>query len=141
ALIMLEEFAAAQLHGKQALALSLESGVRNTIVAALGNLGSLHFHLADFDRATSYLQQAVSLVGSSTEYVVAVQNTIGQIYLAEGRLDEAARAVQEIERLCPTDEARRRYVFRHARVTRTKLLLQKHDYKKATASATELATL
>lgn len=110
-------------------------------VASLGNLGNLFFQLGRFDEAAKYLHDGISLAAVGSEHSNAARETLAQIYLADGRLDEARETLDQIETFRPSDDARRRYVFRHSQMTRTRLLTRLGHWDEATASAGQVIAL
>jgi DNA-binding NtrC family response regulator/tetratricopeptide (TPR) repeat protein len=139
--IMLSNFDEALHHGQRARSLAEESGVMSALVASLGNLGNLHFHLGRFEEAADYLHNAISLAGAGSENSTAVRETLAQIYIADGRAAEATELLDQIECALPVDDARGRYVFRHTQLTRAKLLLRQERWADALASTNEVITL
>src|SRR5205823_7328264 len=101
----------------------------------------LFFQRGKFAEAAEHLQTAISLVVPGSEHSAAVRETLAQIYLAEGRLQDAEILLGEIERARPPADFRARYVFRHTQLTKTKLLLRLNRWDEAMRNVDEVVSL
>ena len=130
AVLLLNVEEAAQ-RGPRALELAEASGAASTIGTSLGNFGNLCFALGQFEEAIDYHQRALALFPSGGENWNASLESLAQIRLAQGRLDDCQRLLDEIDGAVVTDSDRNRYVYRYAGLTRSKLLARSDRYEEA----------
>jgi tetratricopeptide (TPR) repeat protein len=120
--VLLSDFETGLKQGQRALRLAEESGAASTIGTSLGNLGNLYYLVGHFDEAIDYHQRALALVSTGGENWNAGLESLAQIRLAQERVEECGALLDEIDRAVKVASDRRRYVYRHAQLTRAKLL-------------------
>jgi DNA-binding NtrC family response regulator/tetratricopeptide (TPR) repeat protein len=117
--------------GRNALALAEQSGAASTIGTSLGNLGNLYLATGHLDAAIDYHRRALKFVPSGGENWNGSLESLAQVSLAQGRLDECRNLLTEIDHAITCESDRQRYVYRHARITRSKLLLRLGEHSEA----------
>jgi DNA-binding NtrC family response regulator/tetratricopeptide (TPR) repeat protein len=91
--ILKGEFDEALSRGAKALSTSLECGVQRGIRSSLGNLGHIHLMRGDFERALEYFTQNVQQSAATNEQGMSSSESIAQIHLALGALDESLKCL------------------------------------------------
>ena len=139
--MMRSNFDAGFNHARQCLSMSEESGAASVHVSALGNLGNLAYLTGRFDEAVDYSQRARSALRPTSDNWNACLETLARINLAQGRLDECAELLDQIDESVTSPKDRSRYVHRHTQLTRTQLLDRTGNLRQAIAHADLVLTL
>jgi len=126
------DFEGALAHGLRALQLADESGIDHP--SCLTNLGNVCYATGKFDQAIAYFERAIALLPSAGERSHGLLESIARVRLAQGEIDLCGLLLHQIEEsMSPLN--RRLYVYRHAQLTRTRLLLRKGLTNEALESA------
>jgi tetratricopeptide (TPR) repeat protein len=120
-------FEGAKMHGARAIQLAEKAGLSLTLRAALGNVGTLHYALGDFNQAIEYLQR--SLLDPSLHrlglYATAALEGLARVRLAQGQLDPCEDLLDRLEASVQNEKDRTWYVYREAELTRARLLARR----------------
>ena len=127
--------------GQRALALAEESGVASTRRAVLGNIGNLLYLVGEFDQAVGYLEQALAALPTVGENSNANLDSLAKIRLAQGRCDECAGLLDQIDESVRSPGDRVLYSYRHSLLTRSALLTRQDRLDEALATADSVLAL
>ena len=124
--IMRSDFTAAHAHARRCLDFAEDAGAASVHESALGNLANLSLLAAQFDEAANYLNRA-NVARKGSDNWAACAETLARVALAQGRLDECMRLLDEIDNSITAPSDRSRYVYRHTQLTRVQLLARLGD--------------
>jgi DNA-binding NtrC family response regulator/tetratricopeptide (TPR) repeat protein len=136
--IMSSDLSEALNHAERARALSEQSGAAAMLRASVGNLGTIYHLMGEFDRATEYLQLAVSLSPSAGEFSNAALDALARNYLVQGRLDQANEYVDKVEIAIASPNDRVLYPNRYSLLTAAELLMKRSEWKSSLEKIEEL---
>ena len=139
--IMQCDFDSALAHAVRAHQVANQSGRAAARRAALANLGNVRYAEGHFDEAIDYYHRAIEALPSAGDNIHAVLDSIARVELARGRLDQSAQLLDRILESVRTPSSRRPYAYRHAKLTRTQLLIRQGSTGEALASAESLAQI
>jgi transcriptional regulator with PAS, ATPase and Fis domain/tetratricopeptide (TPR) repeat protein len=136
-------FEAAKAHGVRAIQLAEKAGLSGTLRVALGNVGSLHYSLGDFDQAVEYFQK--SLIDPSMHrlglYATGTLEGLAKVRLAQGHLKSCEDLLDRLEASVESENDRLWYVYREAELTRVHLLVKRDSVAEALSKAERVLAL
>jgi DNA-binding NtrC family response regulator len=139
--IMLSEVERGFSFGRRALQLAKQSGAVAMQRACLGNLGNLYFAMGDFDKAIEHFELAIAALPSPGDNYNAGVDGIARVRLLQGRLDECAELLDQIDSCFRTPKDLALYGHRYSKLTRTQLLARQGRVLDALTNAKELIQL
>jgi tetratricopeptide (TPR) repeat protein len=74
--------------------------------ASLGNVGTLHCALGNFDKAIEYFERALIALPSSGAMNNARLDSMARVHLLQGRLDECGELLDRVDASIRSDEDR-----------------------------------
>jgi len=141
--VLLCQFDDAKAFGALATELAEQAGVAALYRASLGNVGTLHCAVGNFDRAIEYFERALIALPSSGPMNSARLDSMARVRLSEDRLEECGELLDRVEASIRSDEDRALYGHRYAELTRAHLLASQGRIQDAIvkiASVSALAT-
>ncbi len=131
AAILRPDFQKALTHARRAAELAERSGWRTGYAAALANLGIVSYLIGDFDEAVGHCERALTLFLPGSDEFSGTLDTLARLRLAQNRIDECEDLLSRIDYLNPLPDHQTRYVYRHASLTRIRVLMVKERYDEA----------
>jgi DNA-binding NtrC family response regulator/tetratricopeptide (TPR) repeat protein len=135
--ILKGEFDEALNGGAKALSTSLECGVQRGIRSSLGNLGHVHLMRGEFDRALEYFNQNVQQSAATNEQGMSSSESIAQIHLALGALDECLKCLDRDWNISGFG----RYAHRYGLLTRAQVLFRLGQWSEGLACTQHIQQL
>src|SRR5262249_50199136 len=119
-------------HAECARELSSRAGWSGGSAASAATLGNLYFYAGRFEDAATSCLLALENMPEGSDNFSGTLESLARIRLLPGRLDECDEILRRIEGFASTrSEARRRFVYRHALLTRARALHQRTDVTQA----------
>ena len=109
--------------------------------ACLGNLGNLYFLVGEFDKSNEYFEAAIKALPSPGDNYNAGMDGFARVRLAQGRLEECGRLLDQIDSVFHTPKDQVLYAHRYSKLTRTQLLSRLGSFSDALVSAESLIQL
>ena len=139
--VLLCQFDDAQAFGVRATELAEQSGVAAIYRASLGNVGTLHCAVGNFDKAIEYFERALVALPSRGAMNSARLDSMARVHLLEGRLDECGELLDRVDASIRSDEDRALYGHRYAELTRAHLLASQGRVQDAIVKINSVSTL
>ncbi len=139
--IILSEVERGFSFGRRALQLAKQSGAVAMQRACLGNLGNLYFAIGEFDKAIEHFELAIAALPSPGDNYNAGVDGIARVRLLQGRLDECAELLDQIDSCFRTPKDLALYGHRYSKLTRTQLLARQGRFLDALTNAKDLIQL
>src|SRR5436190_2538729 len=120
--VLRSQFDAGRGCGARAVHMAELSGVASIYRASLANLGNLFYAVGEFERAIEFFGRALTALPSFGSKTNATLDSLARVHLTQGRLDDCAALLDQIDHSIRTEEDRIMYGHRYAALTRTQLL-------------------
>jgi hypothetical protein len=114
-------FDRALAHARESERLSKQCGDAITHAVTLCNLGHLLYLTGHLDEAFQNCSRALAVFSPGSDNACGAIDTLAQIRLCQGQLDESERLIAEIRPFHPFAAEPGRYVHRHSLITRSRL--------------------
>ena len=111
----------AQEHALKGRELSERSSVASARCASLANLGNVFQARGDFEQAAQWYERALAAFPSMSSRNSGTLDGLARIRLAQGKLDECAQILEQIDSSIYTRKDQTAYGYRYAAFTRTQL--------------------
>ena len=116
--------------GLHALDLADEAGNAAMRRSCLGNLGNLYYARGEFDRALDYFERSYKALPSGAQAVSCLTN-LARVRLSQGRINDAAKLMTEIDDATASDHNRNSYPYRYAALARSVVLFRQNRVEDA----------
>ena len=131
----------AQEHGLKGRELSERSSVASACCASLANLGNAFQARGDFEQAAYCYERALTAFPSMSNRNNGTLDGLARIRMAQGKLDECAQLLDQIESSVCTPKDRATYGYRYAAFTRTQLKERQNSLTEAIDQADSVLAL
>jgi DNA-binding NtrC family response regulator/tetratricopeptide (TPR) repeat protein len=129
--VMLLDFDGVLQRGQRVLDMTEESGALSSRRSCLANLGNLMYLMGEFDKAVEYFNRAITALPSTGSHTNACLDSLAQVRLMQGRLEECDQLLQRVEQSIQSPGDRTLYFHRYPLLTRTQLLSRQHRVREA----------